>query len=76
VLKIDRSFVANLERHADDLIVCTTVDLARSLKLRVIAEGVETEQVWQRLRHLGSQLARATTCAGPSRSSSGRRGWR
>jgi diguanylate cyclase (GGDEF)-like protein len=57
VLKIDRSFVANLERHADDLIVRTTIDLARSLGLRVVAEGVETEQVWQKLAHLGCQLA-------------------
>ncbi len=57
VLKIDRSFVANLERHADDLIVRTTIDLARSLGLRVVAEGVETQQVWQRLAALGCQLA-------------------
>ncbi|MBW3606541.1 MAG: bifunctional diguanylate cyclase/phosphodiesterase [Actinobacteria bacterium] len=57
VLKIDRSFVANLERHADDLIVRTTIDLARSLGLRVVAEGVETQQVWQRLAHLGCQMA-------------------
>ena len=57
VLKIDRSFVANLERHADDLIVRTTIDLARSLGLRVVAEGVESEQVWRRLAHLGCQLA-------------------
>jgi EAL domain-containing protein (putative c-di-GMP-specific phosphodiesterase class I) len=57
VLKIDRSFVANLERHADDLIVRTTIDLARSLGLRVVAEGVESEQVWRRLAHLGCQMA-------------------
>jgi EAL domain-containing protein (putative c-di-GMP-specific phosphodiesterase class I) len=57
VLKIDRSFVANLERHADDLIVRTTIDLARSLGLRVVAEGVESEQVWRRLAHLGCNLA-------------------
>lgn len=57
VLKIDRSFVANLEQHADDLIVRTTIDLARSLGLRVVAEGVETEQVWRRLAHLGCQMA-------------------
>lgn len=57
VLKIDRSFVANLEHHADDLIVRTTIELARSLGLHVVAEGVETEQVWQRLRHLGCNLA-------------------
>lgn len=57
VLKIDRSFVANLERHSDDLIVRTTIDLARSLGLRTVAEGVETEQVWRRLGHLGCHLA-------------------
>jgi EAL domain-containing protein (putative c-di-GMP-specific phosphodiesterase class I) len=41
-LKIDRSFVGNLETDSQDaVIVRSTVELARNLGLRVVAEGVE-----------------------------------
>jgi diguanylate cyclase (GGDEF)-like protein len=53
-LKIDRSFVMNLDRDADDLnIVRSTIDMAHHMGLRVVAEGVETESVAGRLRSLG-----------------------
>lgn len=43
-LKIDRSFVADLETSADALaVVDAVVSLAHALGLRVVAEGVETE---------------------------------
>jgi diguanylate cyclase (GGDEF)-like protein len=43
-LKIDRSFVADLEHSADALaVVDAVVSLAHALGLRVVAEGVETE---------------------------------
>jgi EAL domain-containing protein (putative c-di-GMP-specific phosphodiesterase class I) len=43
-LKIDRSFVKNLASVDDDaIIVRSTVDLAHSLNLEVVAEGVENE---------------------------------
>jgi diguanylate cyclase (GGDEF)-like protein/PAS domain S-box-containing protein len=42
-LKIDRGFIASMDKNPDDLgIVSTILTLGRSLDLRVIAEGVET----------------------------------
>lgn len=44
-LKIDRAFVANIETVAEDRILCRTIiAMAHSLGIRVIAEGVETEE--------------------------------
>ncbi|MFJ3638346.1 putative bifunctional diguanylate cyclase/phosphodiesterase [Streptomyces sp. NPDC090108] len=53
-LKIDRSFVARLAVDNEDAeIVRCTVDLAHSLGLVVVAEGVEDDETWERLRDLG-----------------------
>jgi predicted signal transduction protein with EAL and GGDEF domain len=53
-LKIDRSFVARLSEDGEDAeIVRCTVELAHSLGLVVVAEGVEDDETWERLRDLG-----------------------
>jgi EAL domain-containing protein (putative c-di-GMP-specific phosphodiesterase class I) len=45
LLKIDRSFIARMTRDSDNMeIVATIISLAHSLKMKVIAEGVETEE--------------------------------
>lgn len=57
-LKIDRSFVMDMERDRDDtVIVRSTVDLAHNLGLAVIAEGVESETTLAILRDMGCDEA-------------------
>jgi len=56
-LKIDRSFVMDMEKCRDDLtIVESTIQLAHNLGLLVVAEGVESEAVLQHLTRLGCDL--------------------
>lgn len=53
-LKIGHSFVADLPGNADSAaIVNAIIGLAKSLKFRVIAEGVETLEQWQFLKSNG-----------------------
>jgi diguanylate cyclase (GGDEF)-like protein len=57
-IMIDRFFVMGMGDEADDaVIVRSTVDLGRNLGLDVVAEGVETLELWNRLRDLGCQTA-------------------
>ena len=57
-LKIDRSFVLNLERSPNNrAIVRSTTELGHILGLRVVAEGVETPEAWSALLRLGCDLA-------------------
>jgi EAL domain-containing protein (putative c-di-GMP-specific phosphodiesterase class I) len=52
-LKIDRSFVTDMTAGAEGLaLVSTIINLAHSLKLKVVAEGVETEEQARALRRL------------------------
>jgi EAL domain-containing protein (putative c-di-GMP-specific phosphodiesterase class I) len=53
MLKIDRSFIASmLEDPSNMTLVSTVISLAHSLKLRVVAEGVELEEQAKILRLL------------------------
>lgn len=53
-LKIDRSFITRIAHSRDDAaIVRAIVDLAKSLKLRIICEGIETVEQLRSLQRLG-----------------------
>ena len=56
-MKIDRSFVVDLEADGNDrAIVAANVSLARELGLRVVVEGVENETQHGLLRDKGCEL--------------------
>jgi diguanylate cyclase (GGDEF)-like protein len=56
-IKIDRSFVINIPDQKDDLdIVRLIISMGKSLHMRIVAEGVETEEQLQSLRQLGCDL--------------------
>jgi diguanylate cyclase (GGDEF)-like protein len=65
-LKIDRSLIAFAHARPDDaMIVTSTIELAHSMGLRVVAEGVENVEVWNLLRRLGCDLAQGYLISKP-----------
>jgi EAL domain-containing protein (putative c-di-GMP-specific phosphodiesterase class I) len=57
-LKLDKSFVLNMRTREDDrIIVESTIQMARALKLHVVAEGVETEWDARFLAAVGCEFA-------------------
>ncbi len=57
-IKIDKSFVIDMiKNHDSAVIVLSTIELAHHLGLKVVAEGVETRQIWDKLAAFGCDLA-------------------
>jgi len=56
-IKIDRSFVSNIESDVDaNAILCTIAALGHSLRMKVVAEGVETETQRQLVQAAGCEM--------------------
>jgi diguanylate cyclase (GGDEF)-like protein len=57
-LKIDKSFIHDMDTNANDLaIVRSMIELAHNLGLKVTAEGVETQRIWDLLKSHECDLA-------------------
>ena len=66
-LKVDRSFVSGLgSTEQDTTIVCTVVQLAHDLGLRVVAEGVETEAELEAIGAMGCDEAQGFLLGRPA----------
>ena len=65
-LKLDQSFVTNCAMNVQHrAIIESSLDMARRLKLKTVAEGVETHADWTLLRELGCALGQGYFIAKP-----------
>jgi diguanylate cyclase (GGDEF)-like protein len=64
-VKIDRSFVADLDGFSSKEIVRSVLELSRSLGISVVAEGVETTAQLKTLRELGCELVQGYLVSRP-----------
>jgi EAL domain-containing protein (putative c-di-GMP-specific phosphodiesterase class I) len=68
-VKLDQSFVRGLPSDPDDLAISIAVlGMAQTLRLRVMAEGVETQEQLDFLRQVGCDEAQGRLLSGPLRS--------
>ena len=65
-LKIDKSFVAGMDQIGDLSIVKNIINLAHTLNLEVIAEGVETEDQFTLLYDMGCNYFQGWYCGRPA----------
>lgn len=65
-IKIDQAFVMPMVSSADSaVIVSSTIELGHNLGLKVVAEGVETQAVWDRLAALKCDVAQGYLISKP-----------
>ena len=65
-LKIDRTFIMGIPDDEDDVAITSSIiDIARHLRLKTVAEGVETEEHCEFLRRAGCHIAQGYFYARP-----------
>ncbi len=65
VMKLDKSFVDDYNDDKGEKIIACVTQLAKSLKIEVTAEGVETEEQYQFMKHLGCDVIQGYYFAKP-----------
>jgi diguanylate cyclase (GGDEF)-like protein len=66
VVKLDRSFLASVEETSGRAVVAAAIQMARALGLEIVAEGVESQSVWDELQALGCDHAQGFHMARPA----------
>jgi EAL domain-containing protein (putative c-di-GMP-specific phosphodiesterase class I) len=64
-VKIDKSFIDALDRTETSAVISSIVELAKSLNLAILAEGIETEDQRKRVRSLGIKFGQGFLFAEP-----------
>jgi EAL domain-containing protein (putative c-di-GMP-specific phosphodiesterase class I) len=65
-LKIDRGFVHGATGDATRQAICiASIRMAHQLRMRVVAEGIETQEDWDLMRHLGCDFGQGYFIARP-----------
>ncbi|WP_297463451.1 EAL domain-containing protein, partial [Ferrovum sp.] len=65
-LKIDQSFVKDFSANQTlRIAVESSIDMAHKLKIKCVAEGVETQQDWDMLKNMGCDTAQGYFIAKP-----------
>ena len=65
-LKIDKSFVLGmLKDNSDTVIVRSIIDLAHNIGIPVVAEGVESQQIYDMLKEMGCDSVQGRFVCGP-----------
>jgi diguanylate cyclase (GGDEF)-like protein len=64
-VKIDKSFIDSLDRTETSAVISSIVELAKSLNLAIIAEGIETKDQRKRIRSLGIKFGQGFLFAEP-----------
>jgi diguanylate cyclase (GGDEF)-like protein len=66
-LKIDKSFINQLNAAGDDVVIVhSTITMAHQLGIRVVAEGVENEEIWDLLDVLECDIAQGYLISRPA----------
>lgn len=64
-LKLDKIFLNNIEDYNSQIIVSNIVNMAKSLELNVVSEGVETSEQVEFLKDIGCDIAQGFIFARP-----------
>ncbi|MCQ8106285.1 EAL domain-containing protein [Methylomonas sp. SURF-2] len=65
ILKIDQSFIHELDVEKENVLIKSIIDIGRNMDLLILAEGIEKPEQAELLKHLGCQLGQGYFYAPP-----------